>query len=369
MNTNIVPEISIIVPIYNVGLYLQQSLNSLIYQNFKNIEIICVNDCSTDNSLSILQDYAKNDSRIKIINLEQNAGQGRARNIAIDIAQGEYIMFLDPDDWYELDTCEKAYNQIKANDNDFVVYDYCYFYEDTQEIKENHSLSNIFKAYPNKEKINPQTCEKNYFLNAFAWNKIYKKSFLNEYNIRFSETRFAEDSPFYVKVMANAQSFSFLDNLLYNYRKKSNNELGFDYTQHYKSLIKNHRENFEYIKTKNNEKLKRNYLIYSIKSIFYLFEKISKLNSTIRNEYFDEMRNFLIFLNENNNILEIKNKIDYKMFLLILMHNSFFSYKNHLQKKEFINTLFSIKNKKEGKVLTIIGLKIVLRRNKNAKHS
>lgn len=366
MNTNIVPEISIIVPIYNVGLYLQQSLNSLIYQTFKNIEIICINDCSIDNSLSILQDYAKNDSRIKIINLEQNGGQGKARNIALDIAKGEYVMFLDPDDWFELDACEFAYNKIRENDNDFVVFDFSYFYDDTLETKPNHTFSNIFKEYENKANINPKNCAKDYFLNAFAWNKIYKKSFLNENNIRFSETRFAEDSLFYVKVMANTQSFSLISESLYNYRKKNNNDQNFDYTKHYNFLIRNHRENFDYIASKENVNLTRNYLIYSIKSISNWLKKVLELNQIVQNEYYEEMRNFFIYLHDNNNIIEIKDKIDYKLFWHILKYNSFSSYKKYLQKEEFINNLFSLRNDEEGKVLTILGLKLVLRRNKNA---
>lgn len=365
MNINIVPEISIIVPVYNVGLYLQQSLNSLIYQTFKNIEIICINDCSIDNSLSILQDYAKNDSRIKIINLEQNAGQGRARNIAIDIAQGEYIMFLDPDDWLELDACEFAYNKIRENDNDFVVFDFSYFYEDTQEIKENHSLSNIFKAYPNKEKINPQTCEKNYFLNAFAWNKIYKKSFMDQFNIKFSDSRFAEDSQFFVKVMANATSFSIIEETLYNYRKKNSADMVFDYFKYYKLLVKNHKENFDFICQKGNENLKRNYLIYAIKSVLICFGKIKLLSKDIKREYYTEMNNFFVYLNKNNDIFSIKESIDYKHFNLIIKHPIFATYEKKLLKKKIRELIFSIKNKEKGKTITFLGLKLVLRRNEN----
>ena len=115
------PKVSVIIPVYNVEKYLHQCLDSVANQTLKDIEIICVNDCSKDNSLDILNEYAKKDSRIKIINFEENKGPGVARNAALDIAQGEYIMFLDPDDWYELNACETAYNQIVENNNDIVV--------------------------------------------------------------------------------------------------------------------------------------------------------------------------------------------------------------------------------------------------------
>ena len=103
-NSNI--KFSIIVPVYNVEKFLRESLDSIVAQTFKDFEVICVNDGSTDNSLDILEEYAKNDSRIKIIS-QENQGQGIARNKAIDIAQGRYLLFVDPDDWIETNALEQ----------------------------------------------------------------------------------------------------------------------------------------------------------------------------------------------------------------------------------------------------------------------
>ena len=88
------------------------------------MEIIVVNDCTPDNSMRIVEEYASKDERFVIINQETNQGQGVARNRALDIARGDYIMFLDPDDWFELDACEKAYNQISTNQNEMVFFNY-----------------------------------------------------------------------------------------------------------------------------------------------------------------------------------------------------------------------------------------------------
>lgn len=99
--------ISIIVPVYNVEKYLPQCLDSIIGQTYSNIEIICVNDGSPDNSIDILTDYAHRDSRIKIVS-QKNKGLSSARNTGLHYASGDYIMFVDSDDWIELDTCEKA---------------------------------------------------------------------------------------------------------------------------------------------------------------------------------------------------------------------------------------------------------------------
>ena len=119
-------KISVIIPVYNGEKYLSECLDSLVNQTFKDIEIICVNDCSKDSSLEILNSYAQKDNRIKIINQETNQGQSIGRNIGIQASQGEYIMFIDQDDWYELNTCEEVYNQIKANDNDLLLFNIKY---------------------------------------------------------------------------------------------------------------------------------------------------------------------------------------------------------------------------------------------------
>lgn len=103
-------KVSIIIPIYNVEQYLAQCLDSVINQTYKNIEIICVNDCSLDNSFRILDEYSKNDKRIKIINRENNGGLSAARNTGLDNASGKYIYFLDSDDWIDLDYIEKMLN-------------------------------------------------------------------------------------------------------------------------------------------------------------------------------------------------------------------------------------------------------------------
>lgn len=111
------PKISIIVPVYNVEKYLSKCLNSLINQTLAELEILCVNDGSTDNSAKILADFAKMDSRIKVF-FQENSGQSAARNLAIERATGEYLGFVDSDDWVDLDYFEKLYNTAKKYDCD-----------------------------------------------------------------------------------------------------------------------------------------------------------------------------------------------------------------------------------------------------------
>jgi len=115
-----IPNVSIIVPIYNVEPYLHRCLDSLVNQTLKDIEIICINDCSPDNSLDILKEYAEKDERINIINFEKNQGVSVARNTGIEIAKGEYIGFVDSDDYVDLDFYEKLYKKARETDADMV---------------------------------------------------------------------------------------------------------------------------------------------------------------------------------------------------------------------------------------------------------
>ena len=113
-------KFSIIVPVYNVELFLRECLDSIENQTFKGFEVICINDGSTDGSLSILQEYAAKDSRFKVIS-QENQGQGVARNNGIDIAQGEYLLFIDPDDFIEPNMLEIIYKKFQQTDAEIVA--------------------------------------------------------------------------------------------------------------------------------------------------------------------------------------------------------------------------------------------------------
>ena len=128
-------KVSIVVPIYNVEKYLDRCIKSLINQTLYDIEIILINDGSTDSSKEIAERYSKNDSRIILINKE-NEGGSIARNIGLDYATSKYIMFLDSDDYYELNCVEEAYNKISADGSDVTVFGSKHIDEEGNTIKE-----------------------------------------------------------------------------------------------------------------------------------------------------------------------------------------------------------------------------------------
>ena len=122
------PKVSVIIPVYNTSKYLNQCLESIQNQTFTDFEAICINDGSTDSSLEILKEFASKDDRFIIIN-KKNEGQGIARNLGIQQANGEYIIFIDSDDWLETEGLEKAYKKIKEDSADILIFDF-YFFSD-----------------------------------------------------------------------------------------------------------------------------------------------------------------------------------------------------------------------------------------------
>ena len=178
------PKISVILPVYNVEKYLRECLDSIINQTLKEIEIICLNDGSTDNSLSILKEYASKDNRIKIIDKE-NEGQGYARKVGFDSATGECILFCDSDDYYsELTAFEELYNYIEKVKVDVVIFESIRKDELRKDIGFYEFKLDRFNNPPQKEIFTylDMGLEGMLSLRAFMWKKIYSKKFFDKYN-------------------------------------------------------------------------------------------------------------------------------------------------------------------------------------------
>ena len=168
------PKVSVIVPVYNVEKYLKKCAESLVNQTLPDIEIIFVNDGSTDSSKNIIEHYLKNYSnKVKLVNKE-NGGLSSARNYGIPYATGEYIAFLDSDDYVELDMYDTLYNKAKENDFDMVECDFIWEYP-------KKSKNDIGKTYNDRK----EALEK---ARVVAWNKLYKREIINNSNVLFLQT-------------------------------------------------------------------------------------------------------------------------------------------------------------------------------------
>lgn len=224
------PLISIIVPVYNTAPYLRRCLDSLCNQTYSNLEIICINDGSTDNSLDILNEYAKNDSRV-IIQTTKNSGLAAARNAGLELAHGTWVAGVDSDDYIDTDTCEYI---ISHADDDVNVIQY-----GLREVIEDEvtkiltpSISRNGHSF-GKHNVTPlilinQPCE--------FWSKFWRKSFLDKYKCRFPEGCWYEDWFFYWAYMPLSECVLCLPECKYVYLRRQSSIMGLTQTKAEKSI-------------------------------------------------------------------------------------------------------------------------------------
>lgn len=209
-------EVSIIVPVYNVEKYLSFCLDSLVNQTFKDIEIICVNDGSTDNSAEVLEHYACFDKRIKIINKE-NGGLSSARNAGLDAASGKYIAFVDSDDFVSHFLVERAYNFVQKKNADFAAFGFDYVVGNSLKLYE--SGFSFPKGLVGKCVYETDLNENFYTkIHPTAWCKFYSAKLIQNNNLRFCEDIIFEDLPFAAEVYLSANRMVYTNLPLYYYR-------------------------------------------------------------------------------------------------------------------------------------------------------
>ncbi len=216
-------KVSIIVPVYNAENYLKQCLDSIVNQTYKNIEIICINDASTDNSLSILKEYEENDKRIKILSGE-HIGAGKARNLGIENSNGDYLLFLDCDDFFELNMVEEMLNKIINENSDIAICESIVFDNVSGDIiKLNNGLSQHFTTSP----INPQNYPEDLFtyIDGCAWNKMFKATMVKENAVFFEDLTSCNDVTFTYTMLALAKSISIINKQLVHYRTNQKNNI------------------------------------------------------------------------------------------------------------------------------------------------
>ena len=199
--------LSVIIPVYNVAPYLKRCLDSVVNQTLKDIEIILVDDCSTDGSLEILKEYVSKDERIKLIILEQNHGAAVSRNKGLEAAKGEYIGFVDSDDKIDLNFYEELYKKAKETNADIVKGEVVRYIPDGTTKK-----GNINKSIKENNKFG--------FIYEF-WSAVYKASLIFENNITFpDEIRKAQDIVFLNRLILKTQSVVTVDSVYYHYYRR-----------------------------------------------------------------------------------------------------------------------------------------------------
>lgn len=215
------PEISVIVPVYNVEKYVEQCIKSIVNQTFKNFELIIVDDGSTDNSGKLCDNFAENDYRIHVIHTE-NRGVAAARNKGLDIAIGEFICFVDSDDYVQNNYLAYMYGQIRNSDYDFVSCTANFVNENSFLLQRN--------SYDTKKMIIDSNIIKTYmttnYIEDVAWNKLYKRDVWE--NLRYLENVNYEDTEIIIRLLKRCRKILFTNEYLYNYRIRAGSILNYN---------------------------------------------------------------------------------------------------------------------------------------------
>ena len=336
-------KVSIIIPVYNVEKYISECLDSVINQSLKDIEIICIDDCSTDNSYNILLEYSKKDNRIKVLKNEENKSAGPTRNIGMKIAQGEYISFIDSDDYISLNYLEDLYNTAKKYDSDVVntlnmcidvkgkIFD-AWFNINSFLSKNELNKSKEYESNTNNNLIN--ICIRNKYLITFnPVNKLYRRNFLFDRELFFMDNKFvAEDADFNIRVILNSPKLSYNNKPAYYYRKRLNSLMS-NVNNNIESQIKaiEHMYNtINYCKEKFPEQLECLYSKIWMAPL-HIFMKLSYLDKERFFDYFKKLAQS-IYIDEK--YYDYETKHNYFEYITIINSES---YKQYLLYKQFFN--------------------------------
>lgn len=308
-------KVSVIIPVYNTSLYLEKCLRTVMNQSLKEIEIICVNDGSTDNSLEILERLQKEDNRIIIIN-KKNGGSSSARNTGLKIVKGEYIIHIDSDDWIDNDYLKSLYETAKKNDLDIVVSDFI------NEIKNkfNHIIERDILIEENEICTGKEamTIFLSSGLGVAVWNKLIKKDLYKNNNMFFNKEIFFnyEDINFMYKITYYANRVGRKSKKCYHYRIGENNGSQLLKLVKIKDALNAFSDLKNFYKKSNEIELLKLIMRKEIMILTNLFIQFEINEKQEENEYEEILNIFLNLIKEHPFILTKKIKESIKIIIL-----------------------------------------------------
>ena len=272
-------KVAVIIPVYNVEQYLRQCLDSLLSQTLKSLQILCVNDGSTDESLSILEEYAKKDKRIQILN-KQNGGQGSARNLGIAYVNAECVYFVDSDDWLEIDALEKFYTLLQKSNADIVLSGATIYYQ----LLEKYDTKFLSTCYDKQDEeiCDFKAIESKIFTRIAPFFKFYRFSFLQtllENGKLYPENILFEDILPHIKSLLLAKKITFLNQNKYFYRVRENSTMTSQYSRNagiFDSLVAVKQIEKFLLTHHLMDALKKEFFIFVCEHTQYHFKRCSK---------------------------------------------------------------------------------------------
>ena len=349
-------KVSVIVPVYNAEKYLNKCVDSILNQSLKDIEVILVDDGSTDGSLEVLRNYEKQDRRVKVLT-QQNRFAGVARNNGLNVADGEYVIFWDSDDYFAENALESLYNEAIRCSADICVGEAVKMDANTGEVNKKIRYIHM-KKVPEKRPFSVKDIPQYIFnfSNNFPWNKLYRKNFITLNDLKFKESRRANDTFFVMAAFVLAEKISIIQDVIVYYQFKNDDSLSVNANNNKEFVIGAFNDVREFLLKKGfweNEDIRRSFLNKMFSSISSQFAYSSEYDEFA--ELTDYYRHVLMDCNmqefgsedfylarhysEYNSL--IHNETNKHLFSLYVIHREL--------AKENANKLISEKEKKKDK--------------------
>lgn len=289
---SVVPLVSVVVPVYNAEQFLRRCVDSVLGQSMPDLELLAVNDGSTDASLVILREYEARDPRVRVFD-QENAGQGAARNRALELARGDYVLFVDADDFIERVTLQVTTERAEEDRSDLVHFDWKLLSEKPEVTGRYH----YYNADPfwHKRTLEGFECDELLRVeNFYSVSNLYRREYLNRHGIRFEEGRIYEDNPFVLQVVNHAEKVSMVHSPLYiiNPHPESSTRSHTNSDRHYRDHIYAIRRSFELL-DRRNPRAAAYLAAYHIKKIGPYYER--RIPRRFRRAY---IRDFVDILHE-----------------------------------------------------------------------
>lgn len=301
--------ISVVIPVYNTEKYLERCVNSVLNQSYKNLEIIFVNDSSTDNSMEIIEKYCNADNRCKYINLEKNVGVGNARNIGINQANGKYIAFIDSDDWVDSNFYIKLYfsitktkanvaiSGIKTDYNNSISSTIRYEYKFQNLIDNRFALNLLTNRY-----------SQDVFISPIVNNKLYLTSFLRETKLKFDPSKRAQDNFFSFMLFTYSGNIVLVPDVYYHYYQNdtsATHTFGIKYIDDWADILVSIKE--ELLNSEKYVEFKNEYLAFAERCFSSIFKMMfnSVYDVSLQKKYIKHI------INRSKDFIETDTIIDY----------------------------------------------------------
>lgn len=281
------PKVSVIIPVYNTEKYLRQCLDSVINHSLREIEIICVDDGSTDGSTGILLEYAARDERIRVI-AHKNSGPGMARNCGLAAAMGEYIIFLDADDWFEQDMLYDLFETAERNNADITICKAERF--DNQTGQALDSAWMLKEEYLPGEAFSPEEIAGHVFQFTYGqvWDKLYSAGFLKSSGITFPALRCSEDTAFAYMTLLSAGRIAVLPKVKVHYRVNRKNSVSNSFTSQPEAPFEAFRLIYDYLRqTGLYACYEKSFLNWAME--YLVWQVCNMPDKEIRHLYYDEL--------------------------------------------------------------------------------